>query len=248
MHNNGYPFGLFLTVQNSPNFFPSSNPTVAKLLEVDTDLAAQEVELTAQLVSIQEKRHSLKTVIDMFAPGDVAPTESVVTPANSPVTAAKVQSAEVENESTPQDVILPELNDGKTDTPAEVEVSAKGAKQHSHKNLPPATNKPNKKSAPTKKPSQEVDTWQQYLKDNFINASLAEAVAEVMQQHLEQVLEIATIIDTIFAQEMPQELRSKARERVSNVLSVGVKRGKWYRGQVGRYSMSKVAVVDDLIA
>ena len=46
----------------------SSNPTVAKLLEADTDLAAQEVELSAQLTSIQQKRHSLKIVIDMFAP------------------------------------------------------------------------------------------------------------------------------------------------------------------------------------
>ena len=46
---------IFL-VQNSQ----ASDPTVAKLLEVDADLAAQEVELTLQLQSIQEKRHSLK--------------------------------------------------------------------------------------------------------------------------------------------------------------------------------------------
>ncbi len=230
-------------MQNSPNSSPSSNPTVAKLLEVEADLAAQEVELTAQLVSIQEKRHSLKTVIDMFAP-----TESVVTPANSPVTTAEVQSAEVETKSTPQDVEIPELDEGKTDTPAEVEVSAKGAKRQTKKNLPPVSSKPSKKSAPSKKPSQGADTWQQYVVGEFSNASLAEAVAEVMQQHSEQVLEITIILDTIFAQKIPQELRSKARERVSNVLSVGVKKGKWYRGQAGRYSMSKVAVVDDLIA
>ncbi len=224
-------------MQNSPNFSPSSNPTVAKLLEVEADLAAQEVELTAHLVSIQEKRHSLKTVIDMFAPGDVATTESVVTPAQTPVTTAEVQSAEVETKFTPQNVEIPELDEGKTDTPAEVEVSATPSKRQTKKNLPPASSKP----------SQEADTWQQYVKDEFSNASLAEAVAEVMQQHSEQVLEITIILDTIFAQEMPQELRSKARERVSNVLSVGVKKGKWYRGQAGRYSISKAAVVDDLI-
>ena len=39
-----------MTVQNSQ----SSNPTVAKLLEVDADLAATEVELTLQLQLIQE--------------------------------------------------------------------------------------------------------------------------------------------------------------------------------------------------
>lgn len=63
-----------------------------------------------------------------------------------------------------------------------------------------------------------------------------------MQQHSKQVIEIATIIDAIFTNDIPKQLRSTARERVSNVLSVGAKSGKWYRGQVGKYSMSKAAV------
>lgn len=50
-----------------------------------------------------------------------------------------------------------------------------------------------------------------------------------MQQYSGQVLEIATIIAAIFASDIPQEVRSTARERVSNVLSVGAKSGKWYR-------------------
>lgn len=45
----------YLTVQNSQ----ADNPTVAKLLEADADLATQEIELSAQIQSIQEKRHSL---------------------------------------------------------------------------------------------------------------------------------------------------------------------------------------------
>ncbi len=49
-------------------------------------------------------------------------------------------------------------------------------------------------------------------------------------------------IDTIFVDDIPKEVRSKARERVSNVLSVGAKSGKWYRGQLGKYSVSKAAV------
>ena len=63
-----------------------------------------------------------------------------------------------------------------------------------------------------------------------------------MQQQPEQVLEITTIIDAIFANDIPKEVRSTARSRVSNVLSVGAKSGKWYRGQLGKYSMSKVAI------
>ncbi len=66
------------------------------------------------------------------------------------------------------------------------------------------------------------------------NVTLAEAVSEVMQQHKEDVLEIATIINAIFANDIPKEVRSTARERVSNVLSVGTKKGNWYRGQLGK--------------
>jgi len=234
-------------VQNSPNSTPSSDSTVAKLLEVEADLAAQEAQLNAQLISIQEKRRSLKTVIDMFAPGDVAPAASVVTPAPKAVTAVDAQSAEVGAEPTDVDVTPKALDDAKIDTPADVEVSATGTKLQTLASSSPDSSKPAKKSAPTKQLSKAPNTWQQYVKGEFSNASLAEAVAQVMQQHSKQVIEIATILDAIFTPEIPKQLRSTARERISNVLSVGAKSGKWYRGQQGKYSMSKAAVVDDLI-
>ena len=232
-------------MQNSSLSSPTSNSIVAKLLEVDADLAATEVELTLQLQSVGEKRRSLTNVIDMFAPQDVAPTESVVTPANSPVTQAETENAEVETEPTALDVTSKELDGAKTDTPADAQVSVKGAKRQTKANSSPSSSKPAKKSAPAKKPSQEADTWQQYVIGEFSNASLAEAVAEVMQQHSEQVLEITAILDAIFVEEIPKEVRSKARERVSNVLSVGAKKGKWYRGLAGKYSRSKAAIAED---
>ena len=37
----------------------SSNPTVAKLLEADANLAATEVELNVQIQSIQQKRRGI---------------------------------------------------------------------------------------------------------------------------------------------------------------------------------------------
>lgn len=236
-------------MQNSPNSTPSSDSTIAKLLEVSADLAAQEADLTAQLVSIQEKRHSLKTVIDMFAPGDVATyATSVVTPAQTLVTAAEPQKAEVEAEPTDVDVTPKALNDAKTATPADAQVSAKGAKRQTKTSSSASSSKQDQKSAPAKELSKAPNTWQQYVTGEFSNASLAEAVAQVMQQHSKQVIEIATIVNAIFTDEIPKDLRSTARERISNVLSVGAKSGKWYRGKLGKYSVSKAAVVDDLIA
>ncbi len=80
------------------------------------------------------------------------------------------------------------------------------------------------------------------MRAEFVKASLSEAVAEVMQQQSEKLLEISAILDIIFIDETPKEMRSTARERVSNVLSVGAKKGKWYRGALGKYSMSKTVV------
>ena len=223
-------------MQNSSISSPTSNSIVAKLLEVDADLAVTEAQLAAQLQSIQEKRHSLKNVISLFP--------SVNTAAPTPVETSTPELVKKLAEPPAPEVATPELEDTTIDT---TEAAPSTQKRQGKKNLSSSTSKSNKKSATTKEASKEADTWQQYVKEDFINASLAEAVAEVMQQQQKQVLEITTILDAIFAQEMPQELRSKARERVSNVLSVGVKKGKWYRGQAGRYSMSKAAVVDDLI-
>ncbi len=220
-------------MQNS-SISPTSNSIVAKLLEVDADLAATEVQLAAQLQSIQEKRHSLKNVISLFPPGDTA--------APTPVETSTPELVEKLAEPPVPEVATPELEDTTIDT---TEAAPSTQKRQVKKNPSSTTSKSNKKSAPTKEASKEVDTWQQYVKEDFSNASLAEAVAEVMQQQQEQVVEITTILDAIFVEEIPKELRSKARERVSNVLSVGAKKGKWYRGLAGKYSMSSAAVEED---
>jgi hypothetical protein len=219
-------------VQNSI----SSDPIVVTLLAIDAKLAAQEVELTLQLQSIQEKRHSLTNVISLFPPVDTAAPTPVVT--STPVVKKLAQPPVPE-------VATPELEDITIDA---TEAAPSTQKREGKKNSSPANSKSNKKSVPTKEASKEADTWQQYVKEDFINASLAEAVAEVMQQQEQQVLEITAILDAIFVEEIPKELRTKARERVSNVLSVGAKKGKWYRGLAGKYSMSKAALAEDSAA
>ena len=193
-------------------------------MEIDTSLAAQEIELTLQLQSIQEKRHSLKNTIGLFVPDTTTPIP-VATP-NLVV--------EAPAEPVGQKVTTPELDEAK------IEPSAQ--KPPAKKNPTPASNKQNKKSIPVKGTNQEIDTWQQYLRDDFVDASLSLAVSEVVEQQPEQVLEITNIISAIFIDEMPKEVRSKARERVSNILSVGTKQGRWYRRDAGKYSVTNAAL------
>ena len=68
-------------MQNSQHLSSKDAPTVAKLLEIDADLAAHEADLMAQLQSIYDKRKSLKIVIDMFASTDTGKHVEASTPA-----------------------------------------------------------------------------------------------------------------------------------------------------------------------
>lgn len=208
----------------------SSELIVTQLLEIADKLAAQEVELTLQLQSIGEKRHSLKNVISLFSPGDTVTPTTVTTPI--PVTAEQPQP------TTPE-VALPESNGAIANNTAEAPIAPITGKRQGKKNT---SSKQRQKSISTKEPSKNTNDWQQYVKDDFGNATLSEAVAKVMQQQPARVLEITAIINTIFVDEIPKQVKSIARERVSNVLSVGAKSGKWYRGQLGKYSMSQAAV------
>ncbi len=168
----------------------------------------------------------------------------IATPAQSPVALSEAEVAEEIVEPIAQDEATIELDQPETDTTVDAKTPAvpDTQKGQTKKNPSPASKKQSAKFLPKKKTSEELETWQQYLRDEFSNATLSQAVSEVMQQHSGQVLEIAAIVNAIFVDAIPQRVRSKARERVSNVLSVGVKKEKWYRGEAGSYSMSKAAV------
>ena len=206
---------------------------VAQLLEIDADLAVQEVELTLQLQSIHEKRHSLKNVISLFPPVDTATRIPVTT--LTPV---------VEDVADITEAATPKLDEVTTDT---TEAASQPSKRQGKRNLSTNSDKPSKKSVPAQETVKEAAIWQQYLQDKFVKDSLAVAVFDVMQQQPEQVLEITAILDAIFVPEIPKDVRSTARERVSNVLSVGAKKGKWYRGKLGKYSMSSAALEGDSV-
>ena len=236
-------------MSKSPNSTDTSNPTVAKLLEADAELATTEAQLNAQLQSIQEKRRSLKTVIDLFAPTDTTTATPIATPPETPVAEESAEVVAQQAEPTAQDVVTLEADQSETDATADTEASTvpDPQKRQTKKNSVPASQKPSAKSLPKKKTNEEQDTWQQYLRSEFSNATLSQAVSEVMQRQPKHVLETTAIVDAIFVDEIPPQVRSKARERVSNVLSVGVKKEKWYRGEAGSYSISKAAVEDSVV-
>ena len=270
-------------VQNYQPADTISDPTVAKLLEVDSDLAHQEALLLAQLESIGEKRRSLKIVIDLFGDADtttaeesalavaasngisvqiqsansvvdstesVSPLDETVADAeleNSPVFTAPDQTSIVESE--PDSMPLKAPSAKKTKQPAakktatktdptttEQTLSAEDTQSSKAKSVSSASK--TKQPTAAKKTAKTSGRWQDYLREEFSNSALSEAVGQVLQRQPEEVLETAAIIDAIFVDNLTKGVRNTARERIANVLSDGVRKNKWYRAEAGSYSMS----------
>lgn len=208
-----------------------SEPMETKLLEVDTELASQEVQLAAQLEAIQEKRKSLQTVIHMFSSSgepvssEIPLDEAVSTAVNGFVS----KPSTLEEEDSASDDKSP-----KSQSSARRNKSSKASKSAAKPSTKSATTS-QKSSAKSKKSSD----WQPYVRKEYSDRSLPQAVLAVLQDHPKEVVEVPSIIDAIFVDDIPKPARTSARDRLSNVLSVGLRNKKWYRGKTGLYSVSK---------
>jgi len=142
------------------------------------------------------------------------PTDTAATPAQTPIAEYRLKlSKEVEpiaqDEATQVRPIKTDTTDVKT--PAVSRYSKAAGKS------PSQLAKAESKSA-NQEDKQELETWQQYLRYEFSNATLSQAVSEVMQQHSGQVLEIAAIVDAIFVNEIPHRCEAR-RESMSQMFS-----------------------------
>ena len=224
---------------DSQGFNQTSNSTLTKLLEVDSELAVQEAELLSQLESVQEKLRSLKTVISMFTKADTPATPPVKEPAQTP-------PAETGKELEPGGENLAALPvetsrataTAESGTEAAAHTESIGAKKT---DLSPTTRNKTTKFRQIAKAATRASVWQQYVREEFSNTSLSEAVYAVLQRGTDKVFEIPAIVNAIFVDDLPTQIGSKARRQVTNILSEGARKKKWYRAQIGYYTMSKRA-------
>ncbi|MEB3357387.1 MAG: hypothetical protein VKK04_11730 [Synechococcales bacterium] len=260
-----------MPTSQSQNSAPDAMMT--KLLEVDAQLASQETKVAAQLESVREKRKSLQTVIDMFGSGSEAtvPALSAMSLLNDApaVTSngaatqaiADVSSPAADFAEEPDPEVDESIDDEESAEPIEseqqeaatpVETSrkprgrrgkaTKAAKASATTRAPKSTSKGRGKSN-----SSGAASWQHYVREEFENTTLPQAVLAVLEKEPNDVVEVPSILDAIFVDEIPKQARTSARDRLSNILSVGLKNNKWYRGKTGHYSVSKEAALASLV-
>ncbi|MEO1620434.1 MAG: hypothetical protein AAFU53_05295 [Cyanobacteria bacterium J06632_3] len=188
-----------------------------QLQEVIQGLEAQEDSLTQQLAETQKKLEGIRTVISMFEGSDTA-TESV------PEAAAPAKSTAKKAKTT------------KTTTKTTAKAKAK-ASETSKSTTKTAAKKAGKK----KKKDGRAATWQKYTLPGVGDHSIPEAVQLVLATQPDKDFKIAEVMSALFKEGMPKNQYLKARNRISNVLSGGVRDGEWYKGERGAYRLSKPA-------
>ena len=226
---------------NSQSFNQTAHSTLAKLLEVDSELAVAEAELLFQLESVQEKRWSLKTVISMFATAD----EVSAAPIESPVPPPPAAETNGQLEPVSENLVDSSLEISRATTTDSVQTEAVPANQSNRTekkaSSPTSKNKNILKEKQKASATRRGSGWQDYLREEFSHTSLPEAVYSVLQRSSDQVFEIPALMNTIFVDSLPTEIASKVRRQITNILSEGARKNKWYRGKLGQYSISRAA-------
>lgn len=228
-------------MQDSQRSDQSSNPMLTKLLEIDSELAVQEAELMVQLEGVQEKRRSLKTVINMFTPADTP----AMAPPEEPIEAPPTKTSK-EPKPIAEGLAAPPLESSTVTSTADSEIEAALDTEFKGAKTTPSFTRRNKTTKTTAKVAKKVPGWQKYMRGEFGKASLPEAVSTVLKRQPDQVFEIPALVNAIFTNELPMQPRSNVRRQITNILSEGVKDNKWYRGKSGYYSISKAAAEGNL--
>lgn len=190
-----------------------SATVLPQLEEIASELAAQEEALTAQLQAVQEKLSGIRAVLPMFDE-DAAASAAIDASATEKSTKALPENNEADDEPE-----LPEVPKQKTKASAQKKAT---------------------KAKKSKKKDGRTADWQKYARPGVKNQSIPDAVQLILATQPDKEFKIAEVMEALFKDNMPKAQYLKARNRVSNVLSGGVRAGDWHRGARSTYRMNAV--------
>jgi hypothetical protein len=206
-----------------------STTVLPQLQTIEAELASQIAQLEAQLASVREQLTGIRTVLPMFAKTAAEPVATEALPpapaVEEPVVAEAPASAKTK-ETKPKKTAQKK---------AAAPKKAAAQKKPSAKTVPAETVAAKKTSA--KKTDGRTATWQKYTRPGVKNESIPDAVKLILATQPENDFKIVDVMSALFKEDMPKAQYLKARNRISNVLSGGVRAGDWYKGERGTYRM-----------
>ena len=124
-----------------------------------------------------------------------------------------------------------------TSTVSKPKATSKASKAPTSSSPAKSTKKTTKGKSKKKKDGRAA-SWQKYTRPGVKNQSIPDAVKLILSTQPDKEFKIAEVMAALFKDNMPKTQYLKARNRVSNVLSGGVRAGDWYRGGRSTYRMS----------
>jgi hypothetical protein len=209
-----------------------STTVLPQLQTIEAELASQADQLEAQLASVREKLTGIRTVLPMFA-GTAA---SAAVPALTKALLPEPAVAEPSTSEAPAPSKTKETKPKKTAQKKAASPKKAAAQKKTQDKTAPAETAPAKK-ATAKKTDGRTASWQKYTRPGVKNESIPDAVKLILATQPENDFKIVEVMDALFTEEMPKAQYLKARNRISNVLSGGVRAGDWYKGDRGTYRM-----------
>ena len=123
-------------------------------------------------------------------------------------------------------------------TPAAVAKAPAAAKASTTKAKTTRKTKTESKGTKAKKDGRAA-TWQKYTREGVGDQPMPESVRLILATQPARDFKIAEVMSSLFNDEMPKNQYLKARNRVSNILSGGVRSGDWYKGERGSYRLTE---------
>lgn len=97
------------------------------------------------------------------------------------------------------------------------------------------------KASKTKKKDGRAASWQKYALPGVKDRPMPESVQIILATKPDDDFKIAEVMSALFKEGMPKAQYLKARNRISNILSGGVRDGEWFKGDRGAYRLNKPA-------
>jgi hypothetical protein len=210
-----------------------STTVLPQLQTIETELASQAAQLEAQLASVREKLTGIRTVLPMFAGTADSAAEPARTEALPPAPAvAEPVVAEAPAPTSKKKTTPKKTAQKKTAAPTKAAAQKKTPEKKTSAKTAPA------KTASAKKTDGRTASWQKYTRPGVKNESIPDAVKLILSTQPDNNFKIVDVMTALFTEEMPKSQYLKARNRISNVLSGGVRAGDWYKGERGTYRMT----------
>ena len=227
-----------------------STTVLPQLQTIEAELTSQEKQLAAQLASVREKLTGIRTVMPMFdGTADVADAPAVTEEASTGLVeeaipaldepdeeAAVVEAPAVEEVAVEE---APKATKTKaTKTTAKKATAKKAAVNKAAPKKETVAKATASKKTTARKKDGRTASWQKYTRPGVKNESIPDAVRLILETQPENEFKIADVMSALFKDDMPKSQYLKARNRISNVLSGGVRAGDWYKGNRGTYRMT----------